>query len=102
MARRLLTWRAGDIGEPRDRGIVGVLVMLFALGAVSSALDALQSITSKSSSGHSSGSHKVATNPFDLVGNTEPVGPVKPSSGAANGSSHISAQTMSALLAAQS
>ena len=88
--------------ESRDRGIVGVLVMLFALGAVSSALDALQSITSKSSSGQSSGSRKAATNPFDLVGNTESAGPIKPSSGAAGGNSHISAQTMSALLAAQS
>jgi hypothetical protein len=76
--------------------------MLFALGAVSSALDALQSITSKSSSGHSSGSGKAATNPFDLVANTDATGTVKPSSGSTSAGSQISAQTMSALLAAQS
>src|SRR5689334_1207474 len=68
MARRLLIRRAGDVGEPRDCGMVGVLVMLFALGAVSSALDALQSIASKSPSGQSSGSGKPAANPFDLFG----------------------------------
>jgi len=76
--------------------------MLFALGAVSSALDALQSITAKSSSGQSSGSGKAATNPFDLFGNTDSTGTVKPSSASTSGSSQISAQTMSALLAAQS
>jgi Ca2+-binding EF-hand superfamily protein len=76
--------------------------MLFALGAVSSALDALQSITAKSSSGQSSGSGKAAANPFDLFGNTDTTGTVKPSSGTTNASSQISAQTMSALLAAQS
>jgi hypothetical protein len=76
--------------------------MLFALGAVSSALDALQSITSKSSSGHSSGSGTAATNPFDLVGNTQPTSTVTPSSSTTNGVSQISPQTMSALLAAQS
>jgi Ca2+-binding EF-hand superfamily protein len=76
--------------------------MLFALGAVSSALDALQSITSKSSSGQSSGSGKAATNPFDLVGSTQPAGTVTPSSGTTNSVSQISPQTMSALLAAQS
>jgi hypothetical protein len=76
--------------------------MLFALGAVSSALDALQSITSKSSSGQSSGSRKAATNPFDLVGNTQPTGTVTPSSSTTTSVSQISPQTMSALLAAQS
>lgn len=93
---------AGDVGEPRGCGMVGVLVMLFALGAVSSALDALQSIASKSPSGQSSGSGKAAANPFDLFGSTEQTGTVKPSSGNTNASSQISAQTMSALLAAQS
>jgi hypothetical protein len=76
--------------------------MLFALGAVSSALDALQSITAKSSSGPSSGSGKAAANPFDLLGKADSTGTVKPSSGSTSGSSQISAQTMSALLAAQS
>jgi hypothetical protein len=76
--------------------------MLFALGAVSSALDALQSITSKSSSGHSSGSGKAATTPFDLFGSADSTGTVKPSSATTSGNSQISAQTMGALLAAQS
>ncbi len=90
--------------ESRDCGIVGVLVMLFALGAVSSALDALQSITSsKSASGQSSGSGQAATNPFDLGENTAQTGTgFTPVSGATNSGSQISPQTMSALLAAQS
>ena len=102
MARRLLTSRTGDVEEPRGCGIVGVLVMFLALGAVSSALDALQSIT-QSKSGSGQGPGKAAANPFDLVGNTTQTGiSSAPSSGTTTGVSQISPQTMSALLAAQS
>jgi len=78
--------------------------MLFALGAVSSALEALQSVTaSKSASGQSSGAGKAAPNPFELPsGAGQPPGTATPSSGSANSISQISPQTMSALLAAQS
>ena len=78
--------------------------MLFALGAVSSALDALQSVTaSKSASGQSSGAGKAAPNPFELPsGAGQPPGAVTPSSGSTSGGSQISPQTMSALLDAQS
>jgi hypothetical protein len=100
MARRLLTLR----GESKGRTIA-VLVrssaMLLALGAVSSALDALQSLTSsKSSSPPATGFSQSAANPFDLSGGTAPSGSSIPASGS-GGFSQISPATMSALLAAQ-
>jgi hypothetical protein len=77
--------------------------MLFALGAVSSALDALQSITAAKTSPQASGSGQAAANPFELPSAAaQPPGTVTPSSGTTNGISQISPQTMSALLAAQS
>ena len=75
--------------------------MLLALGAVSTALDALQSLTSsKSSSPQSTGFGQGATKPFDFPGN----GPASGSSPPpwSGGNSQISPATMSALLAAQS
>jgi hypothetical protein len=76
--------------------------MLLALGAVSSALDALHSLTSsKSSSPLSTGFSQAPTNPFDLSGSTAPSGSSAPASGS-NGFSQLSPATMSALLAAQS
>ncbi|MGC2319251.1 MAG: EF-hand domain-containing protein [Bradyrhizobium sp.] len=76
--------------------------MLLALGAVSSALDALQSLTeTKSSSSHATGFNKTTTNPFDFAGSSAPLGSSAPASGA-GGFSQISPATMSALLAAQS
>ena len=76
--------------------------MLLALGAVSSALDVLQSLTSsKPSSPQSTGFGQSSTNPFDFPGNGPASGssPPPPWSG---GKSQISPATMSALLAAQS
>ncbi len=83
MARGLLNWGTDGRLEPRDCGIVGVLVMLFALGAVSSALDALQSITSsKSTSAQSSGSGKAAAESVRIIGDAgQQAGTVTPSSG---------------------
>ena len=76
--------------------------MLLALGAVSSALDALHSLTSsKSSSPPSTGFSQAPTNPFDLSGSAAPSGSSTPASGS-NGFSQLSPATMSALLAAQS
>jgi hypothetical protein len=77
--------------------------MLLALGAVSSALDALQSLTSskKSSSPRSTGFSQTPTNPFDFSGSAKASGSPAPASGS-NGFSQLSPATMSALLAAQS
>jgi Ca2+-binding EF-hand superfamily protein len=75
--------------------------MLPALGAVSSALDALQSLTSsKSSSPQTSGFSQASTNPFDFENTAAPSGSSTPPSGS-SGFSQISPATMSALLAAQ-
>src|SRR5882757_4965543 len=76
--------------------------MLLALGAVSSAMDALQSLTSsKSSSPPATGFNQSSTNPFDLSGGTAPSESSIPASGS-GGFSQLSPATMSALLAAQS
>ncbi len=75
--------------------------MLMALGAVSTALDALQSLTSKSSSPQSTGFRQGPTNPFDVPGNGQASGSSTPPSGPGGGS-QISPATMGALLAAQS
>jgi hypothetical protein len=75
--------------------------MLLALGAVSSALDALQSLTSsKSASPQSTGFSQSSTNPFDISGGAAASGSSTPSW--SSGGSQISPATMSALLAAQS
>jgi hypothetical protein len=76
--------------------------MLLALGAVSSALDALQSLTSsKSSSPRSTGFKQAPTNPFDVSGSGPASGSSTPPPWSGGGS-QISPATMSALLAAQS
>jgi hypothetical protein len=76
--------------------------MLLALGAVSTALDALQSLTSsKSSSPQSTGFKQAPANPFDVPGNGQASGSSTPPSGP-GGASQISPATMGALLAAQS
>src|SRR5260370_37415287 len=76
--------------------------MLLALGAVSTALDALQSLTSsKPSSPQSTGFGQGATKPFDLPGNGLATGSSTPPPWSGGGS-QISPATMSALLAAQS
>jgi hypothetical protein len=76
--------------------------MLLALGAASSVLDALHSLTSsKSSSPPSTGFSQAPANPFDLSGSTAASGNPTPASGS-NGLSQLSPSTMSALLAAQS
>ena len=76
--------------------------MFLALGAASSAIDALKALTSsKSSSAQSTGVSQDAKSPFDLMsaGSSASVGS---GSGSGGGSSQISPQTMSALLDAQS
>jgi hypothetical protein len=76
--------------------------MLLALGAVSSALDALQSLTGKAKSPPATGFSQNASNPFDTSGSTTPTsGSSTPTTGG-SGFTQISPSTMSALLAAQS
>jgi hypothetical protein len=76
--------------------------MLLALGAVSTALDALQSLTSsKSSSPQSTGFGQSSKNPFDFSGSGPAPGSSTPPPWSGGGS-QISPATMSALLAAQS
>jgi EF-hand domain pair len=76
--------------------------MLLALGAVSSALDALQSLSSsKSSSAQSTGLNQGSTNPFDFSANASAAAGSIPAS-RSGGASQISPATMGALLAAQS
>ncbi len=71
--------------------------MLPALGAASSLIDALQSLTSQKSS--SATSSQTVASPFDLTGTaTAQTGTASPQS---SGLSQISPQTMSALIAAQ-
>jgi hypothetical protein len=74
--------------------------MVFALGAASSVLDALTSLTSTSSSSQTNGSGKTPSDPFNLSpGAATPRGPA-PVSGP-NGVSQLAPPTLSALLAAQ-
>src|SRR5258708_23127871 len=76
--------------------------MLLALGAASSVLDALQSLTSsKSSSPQTTGFGQNSANPFDLSGSTAASGSSSPTSGP-NGWTQISPATTRALRAAQS
>jgi Ca2+-binding EF-hand superfamily protein len=85
------------MGFSRAAAVVGVLIMLFALGALSSAFDALQSLTSKKSSSPqaTTGFSQTTTTPFDTTATTSPASGGPPSSGG------LSPATMSALLAAQ-
>lgn len=78
--------------------------MLFALGAMSSAMDALQSLTgSKSSSAQTTGFNVGATNPFDIDAGASAGNSASTSASTAGTTGiGISPQTMSALLAAQS
>ena len=74
--------------------------MLLALGAVSSAMDALQSLTSsKSSSPHATGLRQRPTSPFDLASSAVPESSAPAS--APSGLSRLSPSTMTALLGAQ-
>src|ERR1700722_20345199 len=73
--------------------------MLMALGAISSAVDALQSLTSSSSS-QSAGSTQTSSSPFGLDSTAPSTAPPNPFG--SNGVAQISPQTMSALIAAQS
>jgi hypothetical protein len=92
MARHLLTnCRVGC--RPRCAALVE-FVMLLALGALSSAFDALQSLTSKKPSSSQAGFSQTATTPFDTTS------PAAGSGGCAPGGG-LSPATMSALLAAQ-
>jgi EF-hand domain pair len=74
--------------------------MLLALGAVSSAMDALQSLTSsKTSSPHSTGFRHSSAKPFELASSSAPGS--QPQAAAPRGFSQLSPETMNALLAAQ-
>ena len=79
--------------------------MLFALGAASSVLDALQSLATTKSSSQSAtssqGATQGATSPFDFLG-TSGTTTGSASGPSAPGWSRISPETMSALIAAQS
>jgi len=88
-------------------GICGSSIMLFALGAASSVLDALKSLTSsKSSSPKTTSLTQDSTKPFDFSSGAPTSGssasPSSASVSGAGGCSQISPATMSALLDAQS
>ena len=74
--------------------------MLLALGAVSSAMDALQSLTSsKASSPHSTGFRHISAKPFELASSSEPGSQAQ--AAAPRGFTQLSPETINALLAAQ-
>jgi hypothetical protein len=90
----------GNNFEAAIRGIRWSIAMLFALGAASSAIDALQSLTSsKASSPQTTGFGQNAGNPFDLSAGAAPSAGAPATGGSAF--TQISPATMSALLAAQ-
>src|SRR6266446_5300334 len=92
---------AGKV-RPRHAASLGVLPMLLALGAVSTALDVLQSLTSsKPSSPQSTGFGQNSANPFDFSGNGPASGSPTPPPWS-GGTSKISPATLGLLLAAQS
>jgi hypothetical protein len=99
LARRLLTDVSALTAACRD---LWSCRMLFALGAVSSALDALQSLTSsKTSSAQQTGLTQGATNPFSIdSGSSTSSGAT--SSVKSGNRPHIAPETMSALISAQS
>src|SRR5260221_2791571 len=77
--------------------------MLLALSAASSALDALQLLTSsKSSSPPATGFSQGSASPFDLSGSTTASGTSTAPASGGSGLSQLSPTTLSALLAAQS
>jgi len=76
--------------------------MLFALGAASTALDAIRSLTSNVSSGQAAGGFSEASDLFDVTSSATPLSSsASASASVANGYSQLSPETMSALLAAQ-
>jgi EF-hand domain pair len=78
---------------------IGSLAMFLALGAASSALDALKALTSsKPSSAPSTGRSQNPQSPFDLL---SPASTASAGASAGGGRSQISPETMSALLALQ-
>jgi hypothetical protein len=99
MARALpLHWRE----RPGRRcGTLSEFVMMFALGAASSALDMIKSLaSSNSSSSPATGFNEASTDPFNISsGAAASTG--APATGFTGGGSQISPATMSALLAAQ-
>ena len=77
--------------------------MFLALGAASSAIDALKALTSSKSSAQSTGVSQNSKSPFDLLSSSSSASVGSNSgSGSGGGGSQISPQTMSALLDAQS
>jgi hypothetical protein len=102
LAQRLLMLSVTMQEGAAPGGFGRSFVMLLALGAASSVLDALQSLSqTRLSSPQPTGVGQAPTSPFDLFGSSA----ASPSSAAASwsgGCSQISPSTMSALLAAQS
>src|SRR6476620_4615618 len=102
---RIGTTLADQHARPVGRhacGLVWSLAMFLALGAASSALDALKALTSsKSSSAPSTGVSQNAKSPFDLLSSNSQAS-VGSGSGSGGGGAQISPETMSALLDAQS
>src|SRR6266508_4322470 len=87
--------------RPRHERHCWSSTMFFALGAASSALDALKALTSSKSSAKATGVSQNSASPFELSSSNAQA-PVVPGSGSGGGGSQISPQTMSALLDAQS
>ena len=76
--------------------------MFLALGAASSAIDALKALTSSKSSAQSTGVSQNSKSPFDLLSSSSSASVGSNSGSGSGGGSQISPQTMSALLDAQS
>jgi hypothetical protein len=83
------------------RGFVWSSTMFFALGAASSAIDALKALTSSKSSAQTTGVSKSPASPFDLPSSSGSAS-IGAGTSSGGGGSQISPQTMSALLDAQS
>jgi hypothetical protein len=75
--------------------------MFFALGAASTALDAIQSLTSSGSSTPSSSQPAGGFTPFDIAGSSPTSGSAGPAPSWSNTGSQVSPAMMSALIAAQ-
>jgi hypothetical protein len=76
--------------------------MLFALGAASSAIDALKALTSSKSSTKTTGASQDSASPFGFMSTNASAATSSGTSSGGSGGSTISPQTMSALLEAQS
>src|SRR5689334_6960521 len=101
MARRLLRNRHTNECRPPSARLRWSSAMLFALGAASSAINALKALTSSKSSAQTTGVSQNASGMFDLPSSNASAS-ISSGTGSGGSGSTISPETMSALLDAQS